>query len=239
MNLGIKYCGGCNPRYDRAQAVTELLSDLPDIHPVYDTALFCPVWIVICGCPNRCVHIEMLRAGKVLLVSSPKDVLFVKKHSRTILKQDTDMSKKELTIGMCVSRSRTFTTKDLLSFVELSHDRNGIHLDPAIADLTVFRRPVVHGIFVGTLFSAILGTELPGSGTVLLEEHIHYKAPVFPGDTITAEIKFTSCIEHGSTYVGTFNGICRNSDGTEVIHGQFTELMSKRFFIVKECKNDV
>lgn len=234
MKLGIKYCGGCNPRYDRSYQVKELLKNTPNAEPVYNTSEYCPVWIVVCGCPNSCVNADSLRAGTVLKVSSVKDFVWLKTELSNYSFDPDKPDKKVLVPGMTVSRSRTFTDKDLLAFAALSQDRNGVHLDPAIADLTVFRKPVVHGIFVSSIFSAILGTELPGSGTILTEETVKYVAPVFPGDTVTAEICFLSYTEHGSAYIGEFEGVCKKADDTEVARGHFRELMSKQFFLIEK-----
>ena len=234
MKLGIKYCGGCNPRYDRSYQVKELLKNIPDVDPVYDTSVYCPVWIVVCGCPNSCVNADSLRAGKVLKAVSVKDFVWLKTELSNYSDGPDKPDRRILATGMTASRSRTFTDKDLFAFAALSQDRNGVHLDPAIADLTIFRKPVVHGIFVSSLFSAILGTELPGSGTILTEEAVKYMAPVFPGDTVTAEIRFLSYTEHGSAYIGEFEGSCRKADDTEVARGRFWELMSKQFFLIEK-----
>ncbi len=233
MKLGIKYCGGCNPHYDRTGMVRRLLTDLPEIDPVYDTAEYCPVWIDVCGCANLCVKNGSLRAGRVITVSSAKDLLPLREELKRILSDHRSSDKQILRVGMTASRVRIFTEKDLLAFAALSEDTNGIHLDPAVADLTIFRKPIVHGVFVATLFSAILGTQLPGSGTILMQEEMQYLAPVFPGDHITAEIRFASCAERASAYIGEFEGSCKNDDGIEVIRGRFRELMPKRLFSVE------
>ncbi len=234
MKLGIKYCGGCNSRYDRSYQVKELLKSIPDADPVYNTSVYCPVWLVVCGCPNSCVNADSLRAGKVLKIVSIKDFIRLKTELSNFSCNPDKSDKTILVTGMTASRCRTFTDQDLLAFAALSQDRNGIHLDPAIADLTIFRKPVVHGIFVSSLFSAILGTELPGSGTILTEEAVKYTAPVFPGDTVTAEIRFLSYIEHSSSYIGEFEGVCKKANDTEVARGRFRELMSKQFFLIKK-----
>lgn len=242
MKLGIKYCGGCNPHYDRAQQVKKLLTAFPEAEPVYDTTIYCPVWITICGCPSECVRPDSLRAGTVLSAGSVKDFAKIKPDLQKLL-SDSSLSernaagKTELYPGMTAVRTRTFSEADLLAFASLSGDRNGLHLDPAVADLTIFRKPVVHGIFVGTLFSAILGTQLPGSGTILMAENVQYTAPVFPGETVTAEIRFTAYTERASAYIGTFEGICRKADGTVAARGMFRELLNKRIFFIKQEGN--
>ena len=177
MKIGIKYCGGCNPRYDRSHMTAQLLKSLPDAEPVYDTGVYCPIWLVVCGCPSACVDTGPLRAGEIITVSSAKEFYPLKAKLLEKMTSAKDSDLLELSVGMTASRTRTFGQDDLLAFARLSGDTNGVHLDPAVADLTMFRRPIVHGIFVGTLFSAILGTELPGSGTVLMSEETEYTGP--------------------------------------------------------------
>ena len=236
IRIGIKYCGGCNSHYDRTRAVRQLMASFPGMACAYDTAVYCPVWLLICGCPNSCVDGSTLPAKTVLTASSMKEVLALKGPLQKLLTAEKETvftpAVRELTPGERISMTHVFTQAEVQQFAVLTQDTNGVHLDPETADLTMFRRPVVHGIFAASLFSAILGTRLPGNGTILLEEHIHYDHPVFPEEPVTAEITFVSYTESKSAYIGVFEGVCRKADGSEAVRGTFRELMSKKFFRV-------
>ena len=83
--IGIKYCGGCNPYYDRTSAVKELLASFPDVVCEYDTTVFCNIWLVICGCTKACVDPGILPAKVVLTASSREEAAALKEPLRELL----------------------------------------------------------------------------------------------------------------------------------------------------------
>ncbi|WP_392536717.1 bifunctional enoyl-CoA hydratase/phosphate acetyltransferase [Legionella sp. 227] len=91
----------------------------------------------------------------------------------------------ELTIGQQASLSRTLTQEDIELFAAMSGDVNPAHMDPKFAQSDIFHGIVGHGMWSGSLISALLGTILPGPGTIYLEQDIQFKKPVRIGDTIT------------------------------------------------------
>ncbi len=135
-------------------------------------------------------------------------------------------------IGDKASLSKTFTVNDIAQFAELTLDNNGMHMDPEFARRGIFRRPVVHGILVSSLISSVMGTKLPGQGAVLQAQNIVYDAPVYPGDTVTAEVTLTEVEEYPKYYIATLSGICTNQDGVQVAKAVSKEMMLKRFFEV-------
>lgn len=137
-------------------------------------------------------------------------------------------------IGDKASLTKEIMQKDIEDFAELTMDSNGIHLDPVLSGRGLFRRPVAHGVFVGSLISSVMGTELPGPGTVLRDQEIQYLNPVYPGDIITAEVILTEIEEEGKYYVATLEGTCRNQDQITVVKATSHQLMLKRFFEVKK-----
>ena len=88
-----------------------------------------------------------------------------------------------------------FTTEDVAAFARLSGDDNPIHLDAGAAQAAGFEREVVHGVLVTSLISRLLGTQLPGPGTILLGQELRYRRPVHPGDRLTATVEVTSVRE--------------------------------------------
>ena len=81
-------------------------------------------------------------------------------------------------IGDTASLTKTFTEEDIAAFAKLSLDDNGIHTDPDLSRRGLFRRPVVHGVLVASLISSVMGTKLPGHGTVLQDQKVEYLNPV-------------------------------------------------------------
>ncbi|MGI6057307.1 MAG: MaoC family dehydratase [Bilifractor sp.] len=235
--IGIKYCGGCNPRYDRVSEVAALISQFPEFIFQYDTGVYCPVWIVVCGCQSACCPTDDLSGGRILRLREPKDFLRVRGELEQLT--DEDVSKMKQALRTCfineTAESRhTFTEKDIMAYAKLTGDLNGIHLDPSVASCTIFRERVVHGQYVSSTLSALMGTSLPGSGTILAEERIRYLHPVRVGDTITSRIRLDGYEEHKSFYVGIFTGTCINQDHLEVIRAEFREIMTKKLFRISE-----
>jgi 3-hydroxybutyryl-CoA dehydratase len=93
-----------------------------------------------------------------------------------------------LKVGDSASLTKTITDADIRAFAELSGDRNPIHLDDEYAATTRFGRRIAHGMLTASLISTVLGTELPGIGTVYLSQNSQFVAPVYPGDTVTARV---------------------------------------------------
>ncbi|CEK11556.1 bifunctional enoyl-CoA hydratase/phosphate acetyltransferase [Legionella hackeliae] len=91
----------------------------------------------------------------------------------------------ELTLGRQASLSKTLTKNDIALFAAMSGDVNPAHMDPNFAESDIFHGVVGHGMWLGSLISALLGTVLPGPGTIYLEQDIKFKKPVRIGDNIT------------------------------------------------------
>lgn len=94
----------------------------------------------------------------------------------------------ELSIGQTASLQRTLTQEDINLFAIMSGDINPAHVDPDFAKSDIFHGVVGHGMWSGALISTLLGTVLPGPGTIYLEQDIHFKKPVHLGDTLTMTI---------------------------------------------------
>lgn len=90
----------------------------------------------------------------------------------------------ELTPGRQASLSKTLTQEDIMLFAAVSGDVNPAHMDEVFAESDIFHGIVGHGMWLGSLISALLGTLLPGPGTIYLEQNIKFKKPVRIGDTI-------------------------------------------------------
>ncbi|HHF7368239.1 TPA: bifunctional enoyl-CoA hydratase/phosphate acetyltransferase [Legionella bozemanae] len=97
----------------------------------------------------------------------------------------------ELKIGDSAHIERTLTPKDIELFSIMSGDVNPAHVDAEYAKDDMFHQIIVQGMWGAALISTVLGTELPGPGTIYLDQTLRFSAPVVPGDTITISVTVT------------------------------------------------
>ncbi|MGP4014470.1 MaoC family dehydratase [Saccharopolyspora sp. 5N708] len=94
-------------------------------------------------------------------------------------------------VGDTAELSRRVTARDIELFTEISGDRNPLHYDPDAAAASRFGEIVVQGGITSAILNAVVAEELPGPGTVFLNTHFDFTAPVRPGDTITGRVEVT------------------------------------------------
>jgi acyl dehydratase len=94
-----------------------------------------------------------------------------------------------LRIGETAARTRTVRDRDIALFTELTGDRNPLHYDHETAARSRFGGIIVQGGVTSGLLNAVVAEELPGPGSVFLHVDWDFKAPVKPGDEITAEVE--------------------------------------------------
>ena len=94
----------------------------------------------------------------------------------------------ELSVGQTAMFSKTVTEADIVLFAGISGDTNPLHLDAQYASQTLFRGRIAHGLLAASLVSAVLGTKLPGPGSIYLGQTLNFKAPVRIGDTVVARV---------------------------------------------------
>jgi acyl dehydratase len=92
-------------------------------------------------------------------------------------------------VGATASRTRTISGRDIELFTELTGDRNPLHYDADAAAASRFGGIIVQGGVTSGLLNAVVAEDLPGPGTVFLHVDWDFKAPVKPGDEITAEVE--------------------------------------------------
>jgi acyl dehydratase len=128
------------------------------------------------------------------------------------------MSWKPPDVGSRATWTRTFTADDVEAFARLSGDRNPLHFDREFAARTRVGRPVVQGGLTTGLFNALVAERLPGPGSVFLHQEWDYPAPVYIGDTVTAEAEVLEA--RADKPITRLRCIARRDDGTEVLRGE-------------------
>ena len=123
-----------------------------------------------------------------------------------------------IAVGDSARRTRTISEADVLAFAAASGDENPVHTDAAYAATTRFGRPIAHGMLTASLISAILGNDLPGPGSVYLNQTLSFKAQVFPGDTVTGTVECIKFREERG--IATFRTTVTNQDGVLVLEGE-------------------
>jgi len=98
----------------------------------------------------------------------------------------------EFAVGDRVSVRRVFDDAAVRAFAELSGDFNELHVDDGYARRSRFGRRVVHGMLTASLFTRLIGMELPGRGTIYLGQQLRFTAPVFVGDEVEAVVEVTA-----------------------------------------------
>jgi acyl dehydratase len=121
-------------------------------------------------------------------------------------------------VGATATWTRTFTPADVEAFAGISGDRNPLHFDPIFAERTRLGRLVVQGGLTTGLFNALVAMELPGPGSVFLHQEWDYPAPVYVGDTVTAEAVVIEAREDKP--ITRLRCVARRDDGTEVLRGE-------------------
>jgi acyl dehydratase len=120
-------------------------------------------------------------------------------------------------IGASARRTRTVTARDIELFSEITGDRNPIHYDPRVAAASRFGGIVVQGGVTSGLLNALVAEQLPGPGSVFLQVSWQFRAPVRPGDVITAEATVTAA--RPDKPVTTLATRITNQDGLVVLDG--------------------
>ena len=121
------------------------------------------------------------------------------------------------TVGDTASRTRRVRAEDIELFTELTGDRNPLHYDEEAAERSRFGRIIVQGGVTSGLLNAVVAEDLPGPGSVFLHVDWSFKAPVAPGDEITAEVEVLEAREDKP--ITKLRTTVSNQEGTVVLDG--------------------
>ena len=122
-----------------------------------------------------------------------------------------------ITVGDKATLTRTLTRKDIQLFAIMSGDVNPAHVDEEYANSSQFHHIIAHGMWGGALISTVLGTQLPGPGTIYLKQDFTFRRPVSLGDNLTVTVTVVEKREHHQILLDC---ACTNQDGEVVIDGQ-------------------
>ncbi|AVQ21808.1 enoyl-CoA hydratase [Fusobacterium necrophorum subsp. funduliforme] len=128
------------------------------------------------------------------------------------------MKFEDLKIGMKDSITKTITETDVILYSGITLDVNPAHLNEEHAKKTMFKKRIAHGMLTAGLISAVLGTKLPGEGTIYMGQEIAFTAPVYFGDTITANVEIIELIPEKKRVL--LSTVCTNQDGVVVLSGK-------------------
>ena len=124
----------------------------------------------------------------------------------------------QLNIGDSDRFSKTVTDTDIYLFAGVTGDFNPAHIDEAYAQGTFFKTRIAHGMLSAGFISAVIGTRLPGPGTVYMRQTLDFLAPVRIGDTVTATVEVIEKMEDKKRV--RLKTTCVNQEGTRILDGE-------------------
>jgi len=130
----------------------------------------------------------------------------------------TGLTMKDVAVGDVAEVTYTVTGETIREFVTASGDDNPIHSDAAFAAGTRFGRVIAPGMLTGSFVSSVIGTRLPGPGTIYLSQSFRFMRPVYIGDRVTARVEVAERVaERNRLRLGT---TCVNQDGELLLEGE-------------------
>ena len=124
----------------------------------------------------------------------------------------------ELKVGQKATRSNTLTFDNVKTYAEITGDYNPLHFDEGFAAKTKFKELVVQGGLTSGILNALVAMDMPGPGTVFMSQNFNYTAPVFIGDTITAEAEVLEV--HATKPVTKLKMTITRQTGETVLEGE-------------------
>ena len=141
----------------------------------------------------------------------------------------------ELSVGDSAELSRVVSEEDIAEFVDAVGDHNPVHSDPVFAAATPFRGPIAPGIWTAGLISGVIGTRLPGPGSIYVTQDLQFLKPVRAGDTITARVEVLEIVRERNRV--RLRTTCVNQRGEEVLAGEAWVLPPKSQIVYAEDKS--
>lgn len=128
-------------------------------------------------------------------------------------------------IGDFAIFSKTISESDVYLYAGISGDFNPAHVNAVEAEKGMFGERIAHGMLTASFISTVLGTHLPGPGTIYLGQELSFKRPVKFGDTIEAKVEVIEKIVEKNRLI--LRTTCTNQHGEIVIDGKATVMPPK------------
>ena len=126
----------------------------------------------------------------------------------------------EMKLGDSASFTKTVSEHDVYTYAGVSGDFNPAHVNEVEAQKGMFGKRIAHGMLSAGFISTVLGTQLPGPGTIYMGQELRFTKPVFFGDTITATVTVAELIPEKNRAI--LDTVCTNQNGEVVIKGKAT-----------------
>jgi 3-hydroxybutyryl-CoA dehydratase len=124
----------------------------------------------------------------------------------------------QISVGDTAQFSKTVSESDVYLYAGVTGDFNPAHVNEEYAKSTFFKTRIAHGMLSAGFISTILGTILPGPGTIYLHQSLDFTAPVKFGDTVTARVEVKEVDAAKNKVV--LETTCVNQDGKKILGGQ-------------------
>jgi acyl dehydratase len=126
--------------------------------------------------------------------------------------------KNNIKLGQKVQINKSFSEEEVFLYIKISGDTNAIHHDIEYAKTTIFKNRIVPGLQVASLFGGLLGSKLPGEGTIYLGQTLSFKKPIYLDEEILAIIEVVNI--RSDKPILTFKTTCYNSNNELAIDGE-------------------
>ena len=124
----------------------------------------------------------------------------------------------DIQVGQAAEMAKTVTETDIALFAGVTGDFNPVHIDAVEAGKSRFGERIAHGMLSAGFISAVLGTRLPGTGSIYLSQSLRFTKPVRIGDTVTTRVEVLEVIATKRRV--RLATTCRNQNGETVVEGE-------------------
>ena len=132
-----------------------------------------------------------------------------------------------INIGDTVEHNFSFSQEEVVLFAKVTGDNNPVHLDEEYASKTLFKRPIIHGMLGGSVFSKVFGTMFPGEGTIYLNQNLQFLRPMLVSTNYIAQFEVLDIDRE--KHRATVSTIVINEEGKKVIDGNAILMHSEKF----------
>ena len=132
-----------------------------------------------------------------------------------------------INIGDTFEHHFSFSQEDVVLFAKVTGDNNPVHLDEEYASKTLFKRPIIHGMLGGSVFSKVFGTMFPGEGTIYLNQNLQFLRPMLVSTNYTAQFEVLDIDRE--KHRATVSTVVINEEGKKVIDGSAILMHSEKF----------